>query len=73
MELTKEQKAGAAVVLAIADAIRSLKEVPSGHLYAAVMDKVSLNTYNQIIDILIKAGRVRREPSHLLVWIGGGL
>lgn len=55
----------------LADTIQEIKSVPSGHLYAMVMGKMDINTYNHLIDTLIKGGVVRREPSHLLVWIGG--
>jgi hypothetical protein len=54
----------------IADTIQELKEVPSGHLYARVMGSMSLEMYNFFIDTLIKSKVVRRDPSHLLVWIG---
>ena len=57
------------VVLAVAEAIRDLKEVPSGHLYAQLMGHMELATYNKIIDILKNAGMVR-EQNHLLTWTG---
>jgi len=58
------------VVTAIADAIRDLKEVPSGTLYAAVMSKVSIDEYEKIIGIIEGAGLIKRSGSHLLTWIG---
>ena len=69
--MTKQQAAAAlSVILAVGDAIRELKEVPSGHLYAQLMAKMSLDQYNAIIDILIEAKMVKRSRSHLLTWIG---
>lgn len=56
--------------MAIADCIRRLGSVPSGHLYARLMGHMSLETYEALIGILIEAGKVKRHPSHLLVWIG---
>ena len=56
------------MVLAIAEAIRSLGAVPSGHLYARVMDKLSLDQYNQIIGIL-KKHRLISETHYKLKWI----
>ena len=69
---TPEQRAAAVkMVLAVADAIRDLKEVPAGHLYAGLMGHMSLETFESILGILVSAGVVRRSGSHLLTWIGG--
>jgi hypothetical protein len=56
--------------MAVAEAIRELGEVPSGHLYARVMPYVSASAYDRILGILIEAKLVRRSGSHLLTWIG---
>ena len=53
---------------AVADAIRSLGEVPSGHLYANLVGQLSLAQFEQIIGILKRAGLVR-EKGHLLTWL----
>ena len=58
------------IVAAVGEAIRDLKEVPSGHLYARLMGSMSLEEYQFVIDILIRAELVERDPSHLLRWIG---
>lgn len=60
---------GLDVILAISDAIRDLKEVPSGHLYARVMFCLDIHGYNAIIQALVNAGLVRKS-AHLLTWIG---
>jgi hypothetical protein len=39
--------------------------IPAGHLYAMVMDKVSLQVFEKCIGLLVEAGRVKRS-SHLL-------
>jgi len=71
MTATHEQvKSSLLALRALADAIRDLEQVPSGHLYAAVMSHMSLATYESFISTLIKSDLVRRENSHLLVWIG---
>lgn len=54
---------------AIADAIRELREVPSGHLYAQVMSHMTLPTYDRIIEALVNAELVSNQ-NHLLKWIG---
>ncbi len=64
-------KAYLATIRDLADTIRDLGSIPSGHLYARLMEYVDLETYDSIIAILISADLVRRDPSHLLVWIGG--
>lgn len=56
-------------VAAIAEAIRDLGSVPSGHLYAQVMGHMSIDQYSQIIVLLKKAGLVT-ESGHLLTWVG---
>ena len=69
MNATKEQtKAALQVVVAVAEAIRELKSIPSGHLYARLMDKLSLDQYNSIIGLLKRQGLVS-ESNYLLTWI----
>lgn len=63
-------QAAAGAALALAECIRDLGSVPSGHLYACVMGYMSLETYEALIGILVDAGKVRRHPSHLLEWVG---
>ena len=58
------------VVGAIADAIRELGSVPSGHLYARLMGHVSLATYQTIISNIANTGLIRVDGNHLLVWTG---
>lgn len=59
----------AMVALAIAEAIQALGEVPAVHLYARVMDKMSYEVFSRIIDVLVKAGVVKKA-NHLLTWVG---
>jgi hypothetical protein len=67
---TKEQlKAGQAIILAVAETIRETKETPTGVLYAALMDKVSLEGFNKIIAILDNTGLVKVQ-NHVARWIG---
>lgn len=57
-------------VLAIAETVRELGEVPSGHLYAQLMGDMDLDTYTSLIQVLEHAGLVRVQPSHLIIWVG---
>ena len=67
---TKQQIAAALeVTRAIAETIRELKQVPSGHLYARLMGHMSLSQYEQIITALVNTGLVERTGDHLLRWI----
>lgn len=62
--MTNEQiKAIRAVAAIILEAIEAAGErgVPSGHLYAMLMGKMSLDQYNQIISGLKRAGFVSEE------------
>jgi len=43
--------------------------IPSGHLYAMLMGRMNIDTYNYIFGILKDAGVVT-EQNHLLWWIG---
>lgn len=75
MSATQQQKAEAVKALvmathAISEAIREAGQLPSGELYAIVMKYMTLDSYEWIITRLIGAGLIRRERSHMLVWIG---
>jgi len=66
MEMTKNE-AGWGIILAILYAIQEAgsKGIPSGHLYTALCGKMDLDTYQSIIDLLQKAGRIEAR-GHLL-------
>lgn len=68
--LSDKEKAALSVVMAIGETIKDLGHVPSGHLYAQVMGRLSLDQYNKVIDLLKKVGAVKEE-NHVLTWIGG--
>ncbi len=72
MGRAKEQVAALlALIQMIAEAIRDAGEagIPSGHLYAMMVHKVPLSTYQYVIGILKDAGAVT-EQFHLLCWTG---
>ena len=60
-------KAALEVLRVVADTIRELKQVPSGHLYAQLMGTMDLATYEKIIGVLKNAGLIT-EQNHLLTW-----
>jgi len=41
--------------------------IPSGHLYAAMMGRMNIDTYNYTIGLLKEAGAIT-EQNHLLRW-----
>lgn len=55
---------------AIAQTVYEAGEIPSGHLYAPLMDRMDLHTYQQFIDRLKAMNLVEETPAHLLRWIG---
>ena len=57
------------IAAVVGDAIRELKSVPSGHLYARLMGHMSLDSYNGCIRLLKQANLVE-ESNHLLTWVG---
>lgn len=70
MSETAEQiTAGIRMAAAVGEAIRELGSVPSGHLYARLMGRMSLDTYNKLISLLKQANLVE-ENNHLLTWVG---
>jgi hypothetical protein len=69
--MTKEQvRAALEVTRAVAEAIRDLGEVPSGHLYARLLGTLSLEQYEAIIGVLKRTRLVEEDSSHVLRWIG---
>jgi hypothetical protein len=67
---TREQiKAALELMVAVADSIRALDRVPSGHLYAHLMGQIDLQTFNLIISRLKGAGLIE-EQNHELIWKG---
>jgi hypothetical protein len=70
--MQEDRQAAKAMVnatFAIAECIRELGEIPSGHLYANVMGRMSLDYYQGIIDVL-KRTKLVEEKGNLLKWIG---
>ena len=65
---TQQVEAGMRTVLAVGQAIREAGRIPSGHLYAALMGVLTLDTYNRVIGLLKKSGCVREEY-HELIWV----
>jgi hypothetical protein len=68
---TNELQAALQIARILAEAIRDAGPMglPSGHLYAAVMGKVSLGAYQSILRVLVNKGWVR-DSGHLLTWTG---
>lgn len=71
MTITKQRVSAAVLALgALAEAIRALGSVPSGHLYAQVGGYFSADSYERAIATLVRTGLVARSPAHLLTWTG---
>lgn len=66
---TDEARAALAIVQAVAETIRELREVPSGHLYASLMGRLTLDQYNRVIGLLKRSGLVEEPSAHLLRWV----
>jgi len=60
------------VTAALAEAIRAVGSVPSGHLYARVVGQMGIDTFTGAIELLKRAGLVE-EKGHELRWIGPAL
>lgn len=67
---TRAQAASAAlaVMVILAECIRELGEVPSGHLYANTMAYFTLDQYETVLAVLFRARLIARS-GHVLTWI----
>ena len=65
-----ELQAGLQIMLAVAQTIHELGEVPSGTLYAQLMGKMDMAGYERMIDVLVAQNLVARAPMHVLKWCG---
>lgn len=67
-DITKTHVVSALIgVKAVAEAIKELKSVPSGRLYAEVQGKLSLDQYEKVIAILVRT-RIITKKNNLLIW-----
>jgi len=57
------------ILKAVASTIKDLGSVPSGHLYAQLMGRMSLSSYEGMIATLKRLGLVE-EKNHLLTYVG---
>ncbi len=64
-----EVATAAHIVIVIAETIRDLGAIPSGHLYAHLANQLELATFTAIINKLKEVGFVKEE-NHVLIWIG---
>lgn len=69
MDRKEKEKKALEIVRTVANVIRELREIPSGHLYARLMEVLTLDEYNQIIGLLKRAGLVT-ETYYNLKWKG---
>jgi hypothetical protein len=68
--VTKQHiRAAIEATAAVAEAIRELRSVPNGELYAQVMGKMGLEYYNGVLRTLKGAGLVE-ETGNILRWVG---
>lgn len=64
-----QTKAAFAATIAVTEAIRELGEIPSGHMYARLCDKMSLECWERMEKIIVGTGLVEKRGD-LLVWVG---
>ena len=65
-----DTEAALQILVAIAQSIREAGEIPSGHIYAALMGKINLDQYERLLAILKRKGWVEQDRSYLLRWTG---
>ena len=66
----KQISAAATVVIAIIEAVREAKRIPSGTVYTLLMTQgCTLSQFTALEAIALKSGMIARK-GHQLVWIG---
>ena len=69
--MNEEQKMKLVEVMGIvASVIKELGSIPSGHLYAQLMDKMSLDSYEKMTGALERMGIIRIDGNHLITYTG---
>ena len=70
MPVTREQVADALMTMrAVLETERDAGRVPSGTLYACLMNRMDLAAYEKMVAWIVGTGLVRLE-NHELVWVG---
>jgi hypothetical protein len=68
---TREQlRAGVALIFAVSECIREAQTIPAGLLYVALMDRLTIQSFNSVLDTLKRAELIEEGPDHLIRWIG---
>lgn len=65
-----ERHAALVILMALCETIREAGSCPSGVLYASLLGRISLPSYEAAIGALKGAGLVAESASHILSWIG---
>lgn len=66
---TAQLKSAFQMLAALAEAIRELREIPEGELYARLMDHFTHEGWDRAIGQLVRAGLVKRQAQQL-IWTG---
>ncbi len=70
MNPTKSQTLAAVrALVAVAELIRDLRQVPAGKLYATLMPVMDKPAFDGMIRTLVNTGLVHEDNNHLLTWI----
>lgn len=59
-----------AAIAALAEVIREVRAIPSGHLYAQCMGHMTIEVYEKAIGLLKRAELVAEDGAHMLTWVG---
>ncbi len=70
-KITSDQiRAALELMRAVIEAVRDAGRIPEGTIYAALCGSLSHSAFESMMARILGTGLVRREPSHLLVWVG---
>ena len=66
---TETIRNGLNLLIDAARAITEARRIPEGHLYAAMMNALDLQSFNQLVGILVAQGICKREGDELVALI----
>jgi len=66
---TAELRSALTIMAAAVDVVRELGRVPSGHLYAMLMNSLDETAYESMLRQVLRTGLVKRDGD-VLVWVG---
>ena len=65
---TPQTLAAVRALVAVVEAIKELRQVPAGKLYAMLMPLMDKQAFDSMIRTLVNTGLIREDINHMIVW-----